>query len=143
MARAFTRINKTIVREGRYGRPALLCALIAAAFTAAPPATASTASVEGFDLFALNYQAEAGEKNHVTFTYSADVVRVTDTGATITPGNGCTATSAHEVDCTPVDFVQVATGDLDDFVTMQEMDLNPPGCVGALNFVDGGDGDDL
>ena len=40
----------------------------------------------------LNYVAASGEVNHVTVSLGSDgVYTITDTGAAISPGNGCTA----------------------------------------------------
>ena len=108
----------------------------------ASPGSAATASVEGDEVDShLRYQAGASEQNHVTLAYSAGVFHITDTGATITPGAGCSAISANEVDCAAdLDGVLVYAGDLDGFVSMAGV----PGatCCSYTNLF-GEDGDDV
>jgi Ca2+-binding RTX toxin-like protein len=75
-------------------------AFVAALFVlaAAPAANASTAtSADGN----LRYTAAAGEANNVTVArVSGDTFRVTDLGAAVTAGTGCTQESPNVVSCT-------------------------------------------
>src|SRR3954454_19430942 len=67
-------------------------------FAAAADARASTATTADGN---LRYTAAAGEGNNVTFErVSGDTFRVTDVGATITAGTGCTQDSPNVVTCT-------------------------------------------
>ena len=65
---------------------------------AAPPAHAATATTADGN---LRYAALAGEVNNVTFArVSGETFRVTELGATIVAGTGCTQESANVVTCT-------------------------------------------
>jgi Ca2+-binding RTX toxin-like protein len=89
---------------------------------------AATASAAGAQVGGqvLTYSAGPGEPNDVTIQQlSGGSHRITDLGATITPGAGCTAVSAHQVVCSPIPqppplptlpiaFLNVALGDQDD-----------------------------
>lgn len=113
---------------------AALTALVAAALAASPPtAGAATASVVGRT---LAYLAAPGETNSVTVTRRPDVFTITDTGATIAPGAGCTAVTPNQVVCgaEPVRLIRVRVLDLDDFVSLS---------TARRSVVAGGDGDDL
>jgi hypothetical protein len=86
----------------------------------------------------LAYLAGNGEKNNVSFSVSGRTFTVTDTGATISAGTGCTTVNANQVTCTdvpggPINFVGVGAGDQDDSVT-----INGP----IPSWVDGGSGND-
>jgi hypothetical protein len=117
--------------------------LILAVLAAAAPAThASTVSIEmaGTTDVQLHYVAAPGEANVLRLEkLPGKKVSVVDSGATITPGAGCTAVDAHTVTCDrdPSYFgTQVELADLDDKIS-----YGPD--VGQM-LVDGGDGaDDL
>src|SRR4051794_9048158 len=65
---------------------------------AAPPALAATATTADGN---LRYTAAGGEANNVSFArVSDDTFRVTDVGATIAAGTGCTQESPNVVTCT-------------------------------------------
>jgi hypothetical protein len=97
------------------------------------PAQAATASFEGDVLFVL---ASPGEANVIAVgPGSTGSLTVTDSGAPLTPGPGCSQTDIG-VTCVTAGEpeIDVVAGDGDDSVT-----VSAP--VGA--FVDGGTGDDL
>jgi hypothetical protein len=64
----------------------------------AVPALANAATVRAPNRI-VHYDAAAGEANHMTIAGSLGSVVITDTGANITPGQGCTAVNEHEVTC--------------------------------------------
>src|SRR3954453_13928454 len=73
----------------------LIGLLLFAVPSAAHAATATTADGN------LRYAALAGEVNNVSFArVSGDTFRVTELGATVTAGTGCTQQSANVVTCT-------------------------------------------
>ena len=119
---------------------AALCALAALCLsTALFPAGALAASAYVDKTHDdLAYVAGNGEKNNVTFSVSGRNFTVTDTGATISAGLGCTSVNANQVTCTdvpggPINYLGVGAGDLDDNVTI----------TGATpSWVDGGAGND-
>lgn len=112
--------------EARAGRRVLLrtvtvLSVVGLATLAAPSlAFGSTASMSDG---ALTYAAAAGEANHVIIVEAGGSYRVVDTGATITPGTGCSAVSSNEVVCAippspALTGVTVTADDLDDFVSV-------------------------
>ena len=133
---------------GRERAPALSIARTAAAAAAASfaaagllalsPATghAAIVSVEGSY---LRIAAAPGETNQLTITAAAQTapasLAVTDAGAPLSPGPGCTQADIGVTCVTPATpTIDVSAGDLDDSVTI---------AVPAGAFVDGGSGDDL
>jgi Ca2+-binding RTX toxin-like protein len=79
-------------------RISMLVTTAALALLAAPAAQAATATTADGN---LRYTAAAGEVNNVSFRrVSGDEFRVTELGATITAGTGCTQVSPNVVDCT-------------------------------------------
>src|SRR3954464_13828589 len=73
----------------------LVALLLGAVPSAASAATATTADGN------LRYAALAGEVNNVSFArVSGDTFRVTELGAPITAGTGCTQDSPNVVTCT-------------------------------------------
>src|SRR3954453_3970967 len=79
----------------RYSILIAACLLALGVVPSALPATANTA--EGNH----RYTAAGGESNNVSFArVSGDAFRVTDVGATITAGTGCTQDSPNVVTCT-------------------------------------------
>jgi Ca2+-binding RTX toxin-like protein len=102
-------------------------------------AAASTAFVGPSDKFAdaaaLHYVADPGETNDVTVDFGdPSGIEIRDTGATISPGSGCTSINAHTVRCADPDGVlEAALGDGDDFISTN---------LGDWSVLRGGDGDD-
>ena len=79
-------------------RRALALTAAVAALGAAPAARAATATTADGN---LRYTAAAGEVNDVTIArVSGDTFRVTELGATVTAGTGCTQDSPNIVTCT-------------------------------------------
>ena len=68
----------------------LVLPLVAAALAAPAAAQASTAGVQGAT---LTFTASPGERNVVSVSFSGSRVRVTDTGAQLVAGAGCTLSS--------------------------------------------------
>jgi hypothetical protein len=96
-------------------------------------ALASYASVDS-DHHMLAYTASSGERNNLTVSLSGGAYKLTDTGATITPGAGCTQLSGTQVSCTGyIGYVGVGAGDMDDTVTVT-------GAIPA--WIDGDSGND-
>jgi hypothetical protein len=86
----------------------------------------------------LAYLAGNGEKNNISVSVSGRTFTVTDTGATISAGTGCTSVNANQVTCTdipggPINYVGVGAGDQDDSVTINGS---------TPSWVDGGGGND-
>jgi Ca2+-binding RTX toxin-like protein len=125
--------------KGRRSRPRRVFSVTVAVFLAlffVPPGLAATASVDDGQ---GSYVAAAGETNHVTITSARHII---DSGATITPGEGCVAVTAHEVVC-DVSWSEgfiVLVGDLNDFASVADV---PPQTCCEPPFVAGGDGDDV
>jgi hypothetical protein len=110
--------------------------LLPAAFSPAAALGASASVDTSHD--DLAYLAAPGEKNNVSFSVSGRTFTVTDTGATISAGTGCTSVNANQVTCTdvpggPINYVGVGAGDQDDTVT-----VNGP----IPSWADGGTGND-
>jgi hypothetical protein len=134
-----TRIGDSSAR--RVPLPARLAVAVALAIVAmlAVPA-ASLAAAAYVDTYHdnLTYMAGSGERNNVAVTVSGTTYTITDPGATITPGSGCTKVTSSSVTCVPVyggpiNYVAVLSGDQDDRVTIGD---------GINSWVDGGSGND-
>jgi hypothetical protein len=82
----------------------------------------------------LAYEAGAGERNRVRIAADAEGVRVTDPGATVKPGPGCTRIDIRSVRCAPESGIFVSTGGGDDRVRIE---LDFP------TIADGGAGTDV
>jgi Ca2+-binding RTX toxin-like protein len=103
---------------------AIRCGFVAAglllAAVAAPQAVAATASVSAST---LSFVAADGETNNVTISHTGSTFTLTDAGAVITPGSGCTAEGPNQVSCAftstppPTHVVHINVGDLDDTVS--------------------------
>src|SRR5438552_1151465 len=113
-------------RARRVPLPARLAVAVALAIVAmlAVPA-ASLAASAYVDTYHdnLTYMAGNGERNNVSVTVSGTTYTITDTGAAITPGAGCTKVNSSSVSCVPVpggpiNYVAVLSGDQDDSVTI-------------------------
>jgi Ca2+-binding RTX toxin-like protein len=118
----------------------LLCAGLAGALLAAAvPAAASASTAQVGGAF-LTYVGALGEANEVTIVQqTGGVHQVTDLGAVITPGPGCTAVTPQRVNCvaTPpntIGLLQVFVQDLDDSVRIS-------GTTNSL--INGGAGSDV
>jgi Ca2+-binding RTX toxin-like protein len=70
----------------------------------------------------LAYYANPNEANDVEIANSARTMTITDAGATISAGSGCTQVGDHEVSCFPVDRADFVLADLDDKATVTEGD---------------------
>jgi Ca2+-binding RTX toxin-like protein len=86
----------------------------------------------------LVFSAASGEANKVAVSVSGSTYTVTDTGAAVTAGSGCTSAGSNTVTCTssyysPIHFVWLSTADQDDTATV----------TGAIpSWIDGGSGND-
>ena len=126
-----------------------LAALLALA--AAPAAHAATATTADGN---LRYTAAAGEVNNVSFARaSGDTFRVTELGATIAAGTGCTQESPNVVSCTtrPGRPIIASLGDQNDRAssrTSRSVQLfgedgnDRLGGASGRDTLDGGNGDD-
>jgi uncharacterized repeat protein (TIGR01451 family) len=93
----------------------------------AHPSAAGTASVSGPTFF---YSASSGEPNDVTASLAASGIDATftisDQGATVTAGSGCTSVTGHEAVCSTTGWssnivsFNIATGDLNDSVVITD-----------------------
>jgi hypothetical protein len=115
-------------------------AVCAAAYAALAPGVSQAATVS-VPTTALDYRAAPGEINRVELVaVDRNTIRVTDTGATITPTAPCVAVDAHVAICTqaalaiPRRAAGVQTGDMDDVFIASG---------GTLADANGGPGDDV
>jgi Ca2+-binding RTX toxin-like protein len=148
---------------------ALATAAAVAALTAAIPAAASAATVTTREFCSspgvcnhdVLYVAAAGERNAVSVPpREGGQVILRDSGAAITPGEGCSATAPGEVRCRNAGddpaaghgLVSIDVGDLDDAVTASDYSVSIEGgggddvltgSSGALDDLDGGPGNDV
>ncbi len=97
----------------------------------AGPADASSAQI--FSSGSLYYQASTGETNTVTITYTGSSFTITDPGATITPGTGCTGSGTITCSAAGVTSISVSLSDGNDSAL-----VNSP----FRTYVDGGEGND-
>ncbi|MBI5103535.1 MAG: hypothetical protein HZB46_00835 [Solirubrobacterales bacterium] len=120
---------------------ATAAALAGVLLVTAPGALGATATVGGDEV--LHYAAAPGEVNDVRVRAAGEdiyeAVRVSDAGAAITPGPGCTAEDAHTVVCGP--YVVGSTVDLGDGADHLDYGEYPEGPYGGA-LVHGGPGDD-
>jgi hypothetical protein len=146
-----------IRRVGRLGGALALgtgCMVLSAA-----SARAATVSVRPsahpaalFSPMELVYTAAPGELNRVVVhaTGARSPWTLSDTGAAVVPGDGCTAVDAHTASCAAPPFApesladglvvaDAALGDGDDELRLTEPSLG----AGGLLFADGGPGNDL
>jgi Ca2+-binding RTX toxin-like protein len=107
---------------------------------------------------ALTYSAAPGEANHLFIFQGPSGYRVLDSGATITPGAGCSAVSSEEIVCSIPDAptvtgVTVSAGDMNDFVAVTSFvatnvfgeegnDVLEVTSIEGPNSLDGGPGED-
>jgi Ca2+-binding RTX toxin-like protein len=108
-------------------------AAVAVVLVVAPAAGAATVRVGSTG--AVDYAAAPGETNTLAASASGTTVTLTDDGATIVPGAGCTAAGAHRATCTAESFPRLSAdlGDGDDRATVT-------GLLAAV--LDGGSGND-
>src|SRR3954447_14211383 len=94
------------------GTLSVLCML---AF-ATPPATSAEAATARLSGAQLSFTASLGEVNRVTVALESSSYRITDTGAMVTAGTGCSPVSFNAVVCpsTRVTSIKIDAGDLDD-----------------------------
>src|SRR5947209_13487441 len=130
--------------------PATAAALFTLAFAPAAAQAATATTADGY----LRYTAAAGEVNNVAFDrVSGDTFRVTDLGATIAAGTGCTQDSPNVVRCTtaPGKPIIAHLGDQDDRAfshTSRSVQLfgedgnDRLGGAGGRDSIDGGAGND-
>jgi hypothetical protein len=119
----------------RRGRLAILAAAVVplALVALASPASAATVSVEGSF---VRIEAAPGEANVVIVSApTSSSLTVTDAGAPLVPGAGCSRSDVGVLCATQADAaIDIATGDLDDSVTV---------VAAAPAFVGAGSGDDV
>ena len=102
-----------------FARPILGCTLLLAAiFAGATPARAATASVGGAT---LTYTADGGESNALSVSLLASTYTLTDPGAVITAGAGCSPVTASQVTCSgaTVTSLSIDLRDMADSVSQQ------------------------
>jgi Ca2+-binding RTX toxin-like protein len=123
-------------------RRSLTSAIVLVFAGQASAALASTAFVGPSDKFpdhgAVHYVADPGETNKARIALG----HITDAGATITAGPGCTSLTPNEVSCQVADdffSIEVALGNGDDFLSVT--DENQAVLKGGLgdDRIDGGD----
>ena len=106
-----------MVRSFMSLRPALLAATAGCVLAAvtAPAAFAGSASVTATR---LSYTASPGETNNVTISLSGSDYTISDSGASVAAGPGCTAAGGKATcPASAINLLIVDTGDLDDTVT--------------------------
>src|SRR4249920_343633 len=120
------------------------CALaLAATSLSATPAAASTATVAGPNVY---YGAAPGETNRVTVAADCEPgcaeVTITDAGATITPGAGCSqGIDAHQVTC---DLTALGlTGGILVLADLSDMNDSAEATTDTSCGCQGGSGDDV
>jgi Ca2+-binding RTX toxin-like protein len=154
--------NKMQINSGQLNRRAgvRLCVFLIvclAALGGAASAGAGTVSVE-LDSPArgtLVYEAGAGEANNVTVEMTSDLSTwlVTDTGAPLTVGEGCTAVDAQHASCPAptgvsaygaAHLVDISLGDMDDWASGASacFPREDDSLFECSVTIDGGDGDD-
>ena len=126
-------------------------ALAALALLAAPAAaSAGTIAIRtetgagGTTFRVAEYVAAAGEANRLAFVHSAGLLRVTDTGATVVAGAGCTSVSATVATCPATTYtnVRVWAGDRNDVVRGVTWQCSNS-VLCPVNQLIGGQGNDL
>ena len=106
-----------MVRSFMSLRPALLAATAGCVLAAvtAPAAFAGSASVTATR---LSYTASPGETNNVTISLSGSDYTISDSGASVAAGPGCTAAGGKATcPASAINLLIVDTGDLDDTAT--------------------------
>jgi hypothetical protein len=119
-------------------RLALAVAIVLGLAASTPAAALAASSYVDTYHDNLTYVAGSGERNAITVTAAGGTYTITDPGATINPGTGCTRVNLNRVSCNsvpggPINYVAVLAQDQDDSVTIG----------GAFySWVDGGTGND-
>jgi Ca2+-binding RTX toxin-like protein len=114
----------------------LRSALIALLVLAAAPAAAQAADVSVVSGTTLTFIAADGEANAVSVSLAAGTYTVSDAGANVTAGSGCSQAAANAVTCPvgSINLVSVDTRDLADTIAL--------GAGTAAATINGGEGDD-
>src|SRR4051794_15780739 len=109
------------LRIGRLAGLAVVCMFVA---LSAPPAFAGTASVNyggAGPYWSLGFAAQAGETNQVVISYpgTPSQLTVTDNGAPLTAGTGCSTVTSNQVSCTQpmaggTPSLDISLGDMND-----------------------------
>ncbi|HEY1596409.1 MAG TPA: hypothetical protein VGF74_13510, partial [Thermoleophilaceae bacterium] len=88
----------------------------------AAPAAASTVQLDGPT---LTYDAAPGESNRLTIAGSGGSLTVTDTGATVTAGPGCSSISSTKASCPAagVSAMALSTGDMNDTASASSLSI--------------------
>ena len=127
-------MDRSSARHARLTRLMIaIASFLAAAVALAGPAPASASTV-GVLTGALSYTAAPGEVNNITVVQNGLFQRVSDSGASITPGLGCLPILSTVVDCLSVTSLGLNTGDGNDTVQVLSS---------LLSVVNGGDGGDV
>ena len=109
----------------------LVCGTVLCFALVLPAATFGSSA--GVSAGTLTYTAASGETNQVTIEPNGLLYRITDAGATISPGLGCLTVSSNVVDCLAIASFNASADDMDDTISV----------VGPLaSTLNGGDGDD-
>jgi Ca2+-binding RTX toxin-like protein len=83
----------------------------------APTGQVAFGSTANVSAGVLTYTAAAGETNNVTVSLNFPNYRVSDGGASITAGAGCTTVDPNTVDCSGVASASVTLDDMDDIAS--------------------------
>jgi hypothetical protein len=141
------RVQRWTTCASAFGAAAVLWPIAADAATVSVRASADVST--GIPGTAVAFVAAAGERNHVVVhaAFVSSPWTVTDSGAPLTAGAGCSAVDPHTVHClvpatligVEPQFADVQLGDRDDEATIVEPDLNG----GSPLYAYGGDGNDV
>ena len=121
--------------------------LVAVALALWAPAAAHAANVSVSTDF-VHYQAAAGEANRLSVAYGSDLrtVTVTDPGAPVSAGEGCTSTGPNSATCTapdgPDQSLTTTLAELGDRDDTLDVTTAPDSVIGAVAG-EGGTGDDV
>jgi Ca2+-binding RTX toxin-like protein len=118
---------------------ALALGALGANLATAAPAAASTVRVDGAT---LKYEAAPGEANRLSVASSNGTLTVTDLGANVSAGSGCTSVSATVATCPAagVAAMSVSLGDMDDTATVARTSIPTTFDDGPGNDVETGGG---
>jgi Ca2+-binding RTX toxin-like protein len=89
-------------------------AVAAAAVAAIPAAYAGTVGVSATSPDDVTFVAQAGERNSLEVVYPSQVLVVTDSGAALTPGVGCSSLGPNSAQCETHPNVNATLADKDD-----------------------------
>jgi len=118
---------------------ALVLSAAGANLATAAPAAASTVRLDGAT---LRYEAAPGESNRLSVASENGTLTVTDLGANVSAGAGCTSVSATVAACPAagVAAMSVALGDMDDAATVARTSIPTTFDDGPGNDVETGGG---